>query len=108
MVTVVAHALPDNADLRRAYLEAHRKLLWSQGVFPDEAGKRLVDGLEATLLSNPGLDTEGKYVETRAIFATNEVGWALVFKAGADDNGRLMPLFHKLLDSFRIVNATSV
>ena len=47
-LTVVAHLLPADVD-GRGYLETNLKLLRSQGVQPDEVGRRVVDGFDASL-----------------------------------------------------------
>jgi hypothetical protein len=101
-ITVVAHLLPDDVD-RRAYVEAHIKLLRSQGVQAEEFGRRTVDGFEATLLRARFADQRGRQISTFAIFASEQVGWRLTLTAQAEESDRLQPLFQRLLDSFRVV-----
>jgi hypothetical protein len=105
--SIVAHLLPPDID-GRAYVEANLKLLRSQGMRPDELGKRSVDGFEATLLRTRVITEQGKLVNMVAIFASERIGWGLTFSAGADDGERLQPFFHRLLDSFRVTGQQSV
>lgn len=106
-VTAVAHRMPLDFD-RRAYVEANVKLLRSQGLQPDEVGKRTVDGFETTLMRARVNNEQGKIVNTFAIFASQSIGWGLTFTAGAEESDGLQPLFHRMLDSFRIVDQPTV
>jgi hypothetical protein len=98
---VVAHLLPDDID-RRGYVEANIKLLRAQGLRADEIGKRTVDGAEATLLKAQLNNELGRSTATFALFASEGIGWGLNFTAAADQSDKLQPLFHRILDSFRV------
>ena len=93
--------LADDVDTR-AFVEAMRKALRAVGIEPVEIGKRSVDGAEATILRARVTDQQGKHVSTMAMFEVERVGWMLIFDAPAEDSERLQPLFHRMLDSFRV------
>ena len=106
-LTVVAHLLPVDVD-RRGYVEANIKLLRSQGVQPDELGKRVVDGMEASLLKARVTNEQGKLINTFAIFANDRIGWGLTFSASIEESDRLQPLFQRMLDSFHLAGQQTI
>lgn len=105
-LAVLAVILPADADAR-AFAEAHRKVLRAQGLSLDEAGKRTIDGQEASLWQATVNTDRGKVVATFAIFAANRIGWSIGFVAEAAQNPKLQTLYHHLLDSFKVTSERS-
>lgn len=102
-VTVVAHRLPPDVDAR-AYLEANLKLLRAQGGTPQVVGERLVDAMSGWLVRTPVNNEQGSLMSTIAFFGRDGVGWAVTFSASKEESDRLQPLFHRILDAFRVGN----
>lgn len=107
MLSVVAHLLPPDID-RRGYAEAHYRLLRSQGIEAEEIGRRTVDGNEAMLLRARVTTEAGKRVDTLAVFASEQVGWALTFSALPIESEQLQPLFQHILDTFKMTAEQSI
>ena len=106
-LSVVAHLLPPDID-RRGYAEAHYQLLRSQGIQAEEIGRRTVDGNEAMLLRARVTTEAGKRVDTLAVFANEQVGWALTFSALPSESDSLQPLFQRMLDTFKMTGDQAI